>query len=137
MKEAEEAKTGSKSEQAKFAMKKKEMMRKVKNQVEAKKADGNEDYDDIECMQAILDPPQKFEVAEAFSQLFKMNKTLMHVDLSQNNFNEKDCKVMAEGLDHNHSILGIHFVGNKFDIDAFGFMRPDGNSNPSSGHLVT
>ncbi len=34
-------------------------------------------------------------------------------------------------------ILGLHFTGNEFDTDSQGYLRPDGNVNPSSHCLMT
>jgi hypothetical protein len=30
---------------------------------------------------------------------------------------------MSEGLNANHTILGIHMVGNKMNTDSFGFLK--------------
>ena len=50
--------------------------------------------------------------------MFKENKTLIHVDLSHNNFKTYDCKVIEDGLKENHTIYGIHMVGNEIDTDS-------------------
>lgn len=42
---------------------------------------------------------------------------------------------MNEGLKENHTILGLHMVGNKMNVDSLGFLRPD-ELLPSSSHLA-
>jgi len=42
---------------------------------------------------------------------------MIHVDLSANNFSLSEVEIMAEGLNCNHSILGIHLLGNPAKID--------------------
>ena len=44
---------------------------------------------------------------------------------------------MAEGLKLNHTILGIHMVGNNFDTDPKGFIRPNADSNFSTAIIMT
>lgn len=36
----------------------------------------------------------------------------------------REVVVIKEGLDMNHTLLGIHFIGNEGDIDTFGHVRP-------------
>ena len=64
------------------------------------------------------------EVAKAFSQMFKNNHYLLHIDISFCNFKAKHAERLNEGLIHNHSILGIHMLGNEAEVDAQGFIRP-------------
>lgn len=58
-----------------------------------------------------------------WADCFKENKTLIHVDLSHNNFKKTDCKVIAEGLKENHTILGLHMIGNEVDTNSKGFIK--------------
>ena len=50
--------------------------------------------------------------------MFEINKTLVHMDLSHNNFSKQDCEIIDEGLKENHTLLGIHMVGNEIDTDS-------------------
>ena len=44
--------------------------------------------------------------------------------MSHNNIRLDDVEIIAEGLKDNHTILGLHFVGNDGDVDAKGFVNP-------------
>ena len=44
--------------------------------------------------------------------------------MSHNNIGLDDVEIMADGLKQNHSILGLHFIGNDGDIDVKGFLSP-------------
>ena len=68
--------------------------------------------------------------------MFKTNKSLVHVDLSHNGFSREACEIMTEGLEHNHSILGLHMLGNACNTDALGFIKAD-NSHPGASHIIT
>jgi len=61
---------------------------------------------------------QKINIGADFSLMFKENKTLLHMDLSHNNFNKQDCEVIDEGLKENHSLYGIHMVGNEVNTNS-------------------
>ena len=50
--------------------------------------------------------------------MFRENKTLIHLDLSHNNLRKQDIIMMEEGLRDNHTLLGIHMVGNELNTDA-------------------
>ena len=61
--------------------------------------------------------------AFALCELFDKNQTgLVHLDISYNNLNYSDCKLIAEKSKSNHTILGIHLEGNLMDIDCLGFI---------------
>jgi hypothetical protein len=49
--------------------------------------------------------------------------------MSHNNIDSRELKIMSEGLDSNHTILGLHLTGNEGEIDSLGFIShhdPDG-----------
>ena len=48
----------------------------------------------------------------------------MHLDISYNYFSKNECEVIAELLSSNHTILGLHAIGNDCIIDSKGFMIP-------------
>jgi Ran GTPase-activating protein (RanGAP) involved in mRNA processing and transport len=56
---------------------------------------------------------QKTNCIKNFSNAFATNKTLMHIDFSYCGFTSKDLDKLNSGLKYNHTILGIHMVGNK------------------------
>lgn len=62
--------------------------------------------------------------APALAELFKVNIELRHVDLSFNYFGLKDTQIIAEGLQHNKTIYGFHFTGNRGYVDTKGFLIP-------------
>eukprot|EP00347_Sterkiella_histriomuscorum_P006493 403352557 len=77
--------------------------------------------------------------AMQFQKCFQQNKTLIHIDLSHNNFGYQECKILNEGLKVNQNILGIHMLGNKMDTDAKGFLTRDQKiyTLPGAYHLQT
>lgn len=75
--------------------------------------------------------------SKAFSQLFKNNDFLLHLDLSHNGFKEIDCQILSNGLNENHTILGIHLQGNETSVDAKGFLKVGKNVNPSYSHVIS
>ena len=63
--------------------------------------------------------------AFALGDLFEKNQTaLIHLDISYNNLNYPDCKLIAEKSKLNHSILGLHIEGNSMEINCLGFITP-------------
>lgn len=73
-------------------------------------------------------PTEKFEeftrAATKWGRAFKENKSLVHIDFSFNQFKFNDMKHMGEALKENHTILGIHLLGNEGYIDQQGFIIP-------------
>lgn len=64
---------------------------------------------------------QKQSCVKYLSDAFEINKTLMHIDFSYVGFTHEDCEILNEGLKYNHTILGIHMIGNQRGIDALGY----------------
>ena len=54
----------------------------------------------------------------------KSNTELIHLDISHNNINYIDCKLLSEKVKNNHNILGIHLDGNEMEINELGFIIP-------------
>ena len=52
------------------------------------------------------------------------NEYLLHLDLSNNNFSVHDCEVLGKYLKGNHTIKGLHFLGNYGKVNALGFIEP-------------
>lgn len=71
-----------------------------------------------------------FQSAAEWSKAFEMNNDLIHLDLSHNNFDARELKIMKEGLEKNDTLIGLHIKGNEGTLDSKGFIRPaarDGN----------
>jgi NLR family CARD domain-containing protein 3 len=44
---------------------------------------------------------------------------------------------LANGLKENHTILGIHMIGNEGSTDAYGFIKGHRNEDPGISHVFT
>lgn len=49
---------------------------------------------------------------------------MKHLDISYNSLGLHDCEVLAESLCENHTILGLHVLGNSCYVDSLGFLVP-------------
>ncbi len=54
---------------------------------------------------------------------FEMNSELIHLDISYNNIGINDSKIIAERVKENHTIYGLHYMGNSGYVDSFGFIN--------------
>ena len=54
----------------------------------------------------------------------KDSLSLIHLDISHNNLNFEDCKLISEKSKTNHNILGMHVDGNCLEINCLGFLSP-------------
>ena len=61
--------------------------------------------------------------AVILGNVLTVNKNLIHVDLSDNNFNQEESTIIAEKLHANKKIYGFHFNGNYGYIDSKGFLK--------------
>ena len=68
-----------------------------------------------------LPSPFAVELGEYFA---KTSLSLTHLDISHNNLNYEDCKLIGEKSKANHQILGIHVDGNCMEINCLGFISP-------------
>lgn len=75
--------------------------------------------------------------AHKWSQTLRKNRSLIHLDLSFNHYNIPDMQIIGEGLKRNHSILGIHFMGNDCKVDELGFIQPEKVWNAAEYHVFT
>ena len=57
-----------------------------------------------------------------FADYITMNTELVVLNLSNNNFSKKDSKIIAEGLEKNHSLYEFQFQGNHGHVDCLGFL---------------
>ena len=58
------------------------------------------------------------ELAKALSD----DGPLVHLDLSYNSIQADACEILGQGLRQNHTLLGLHLVGNEAAVDAAGFV---------------
>ena len=54
--------------------------------------------------------------------MFKVNSSIVHMDLSHTGITVEDGKIIEKGLNLNHSILGLHLTGNEITLTADGFI---------------
>ena len=75
----------SKKDLAKVAIMKKKLQNKQKLK-DKKKENEDEEYEDIDNMLSIIEPPVFFDSAAELAQMFETNRSLIHVDFSFNDF---------------------------------------------------
>lgn len=51
------------------------------------------------------------------------NGTLRHVDLSYNSMDQNECEKFGEIIHDNHTLWGLHMMGNSCLLDSMGFIR--------------
>eukprot|EP00419_Tripos_fusus_P048195 CAMPEP_0172819810 /NCGR_PEP_ID=MMETSP1075-20121228/14845_1 /TAXON_ID=2916 /ORGANISM="Ceratium fusus, Strain PA161109" /LENGTH=1000 /DNA_ID=CAMNT_0013660399 /DNA_START=94 /DNA_END=3093 /DNA_ORIENTATION=- len=61
---------------------------------------------------------------KAIGAVLRNSGTLYHCDLSYNSMDASTCAFIAEGLKDNHSLYGLHVVGNAVSMDPDGFLTP-------------
>jgi hypothetical protein len=62
--------------------------------------------------------------AHALADALAANSVLKHCDLRHNNMNPSECAILAEGLESNHTLIGLHLAGNCAVLDGRGFLLP-------------
>eukprot|EP00434_Breviolum_minutum_P031509 symbB.v1.2.027863.t1/scaffold2893.1/size70037/3 len=75
------------------------------------------------------------ENCQQLVRLFKETKTLRHLDLSRCDLTIAHCQILAEGLEENKTIVGLHVSGNEAHVDAQGFLVPRRSSQPQEAVL--
>ena len=73
--------------------------------------------------------------AEIISKCVKQNTVLAHLDISYNSISEEDAVIIAEGLKSNHTILGLHVLGNACEVDPRGFLHVNKKTKLKSGQF--
>ncbi len=68
---------------------------------------------------------KKKTFATKLAEVFATQENLVHLDLSHNKIRKEDCSIIAQGLAQNHSLWGLHFIGNEGHMDVKGFLLPD------------
>ena len=70
-------------------------------------------------------PKNPSDFAVALGEYFTNESIdLIHLDISHNNINYADCKLISEKVKMNHTLLGIHLDGNEMEINGLGFIMP-------------
>lgn len=73
---------------------------------------------------------------KTISEVLKSQTYLLHIDLSSNYLSSEQCDMLSQGLSSNHSILGLHMLGNDCHIDSRGFIKSDSYVNKlEQGHI--
>lgn len=62
-------------------------------------------------------------IAKLWSEALQENETLLHLDLSHNDFTSKEIESISDGLLDNHTLMGLHLAGSRAIIDAKGFVK--------------
>jgi Ran GTPase-activating protein (RanGAP) involved in mRNA processing and transport len=57
------------------------------------------------------------ETADALSKMLKKNTGLVHADFSYNYFTKQECEILSQGIKSNHTLYGIHMIGNQCTVD--------------------
>lgn len=86
---------------------------------------------EVKVKKGMLEP----NAAESLSEMFRKNKTLMHCDFSHWDLSLYECKIINQGLNQNHTVLGLHMVGNEMNTDPLGFLKPAQN-DPGASHIL-
>lgn len=60
--------------------------------------------------------------ATKISECITINKTLRHLDLSNNRISNHECGIIAQGLRQNHTICGLHMEGNYCKVNCMGYL---------------
>lgn len=63
-------------------------------------------------------------MAKMLASLLQDGAVLFHVDLSYNGICAADCGIIGDGLKLNHTLFGLHLVGNEAAVDELGFVVP-------------
>lgn len=64
------------------------------------------------------------EMITAMATCLAENTVLQHLDLSNNRIVKDHCQILADHLDGNHVLLGIHMTGNHAYVDTKGHLIP-------------
>ncbi|EGR30607.1 leucine rich repeat protein, partial [Ichthyophthirius multifiliis] len=67
----------------------------------------------------------KSQFGESLNKLFRENneKSIIHLDLRNNNFQIEDCLIFSNQIKNNNSIIGFHFDGHQCFVNSEGFIN--------------
>lgn len=60
------------------------------------------------------------DVGKAWGSMFIENKTLVHLDLSQNRISQIETEQLSEDIIGNQTLIGFHYTGN-YDSGSLGW----------------
>ncbi len=63
------------------------------------------------------------QIGHAWGDSLGENKTLLHLDLSNNDLSEASCRLIGQGLERNQTLYGVHMQGNACYVNCFGHLR--------------
>ena len=102
-----------------------EKNKKEKNDKNKDKDKQNTNEEKKEPTKIPLKPKTPSDFAIALGEYFTNESIdLIHLDISHNNINYIDSKLISEKVKSNHTILGMHLDGNEMEINELGFIIP-------------
>lgn len=73
---------------------------------------------------------------ECLADMFRVNTSIVHMDLSHTGITVGDAEVLSKGLNENHTIYGLHLTGNEISVTADGFITQDRRSHAADSHIM-
>lgn len=61
-------------------------------------------------------------IGKTWGRALKQNKSLIHLDLSNNYLSDQACRMIGKRLNKNHTLFGVHIAGNAAMVDSLGFL---------------
>ena len=61
---------------------------------------------------------------------------LVHIDLSDTSMDANECKIFGETIKENHTLWGLHMMGNDCYVNSMGFVRNDIKSKTQSRDVL-
>ena len=65
---------------------------------------------------------KKKAFSQKLAEVLSTQENLIHLDLSHNQIKKEDCSIIAQGLAPNHTLWGLHMIGNEANMDTKGFL---------------
>jgi hypothetical protein len=62
-------------------------------------------------------------IGNVLGEWVKENNKLVHLDISYNKIQKTDCLILGELILQNHTLLGLHIIGNDAEVDSLGFIK--------------
>ena len=84
----------------------------------------NSRLEELDVSWNVMDSHDCYGLAGTVANTLELDDHLRHLDLSFNYLSKEQCTVIAKGLAENHSLLGLHVLGNYATVDARGFLQP-------------
>lgn len=68
-----------------------------------------------------------WKAVSTLAAVFSDGDVLFHLDIAYNGLCSSDCAILADGLKRNHTLFGLHVLGNSARVDDVGFIVPHGD----------